>query len=160
MNGLDLVRLVFVLFVAVACDGTSESNITPVPPTPSSVVTISQGSAKASVAVEIAATEPQREVGLMNRKSMDEDRGMLFTFPNDVNVGFWMKNTLIPLDIAYIDASGKVLEVHAAKPLDETVLYPKTPFRYALEVNQGWFERHGLGVGATVTLPANLPPSQ
>jgi uncharacterized membrane protein (UPF0127 family) len=158
MNGLDLVRLVFVLFVAVACDGTNDSAATPTPPPP--LVTIAQDSIRASVKVEIAATEAQRELGLMNRKSMDEDAGMLFTFPNDVNIGFWMKNTLIPLDIAYIDASGRVLEVHQAKPLDETVLYPKTPFRYALEVNQGWFERHGLGLGATVTLPSNLPPSQ
>lgn len=158
MTDFGVLRLIFFLFVAVACDGPAGSAATPTPTLP--LATVAQGSVRASVKVEIASTDAQRQQGLMNRQSLDEDAGMLFTFPNNVNIGFWMKNTYIPLDIAYIDASGKVLEVHQAKPLDETVLYPKQPFRYALEVNQGWFERHGVGVGAAVTLPPNLPTPQ
>lgn len=118
---------------------------------------VSQGGAKATVTVEVAATSPQRQQGLMLRQEMAEDAGMLFLFPRDVWIGFWMKNTYLPLDIAYISAEGEVMEIKAAKPLDETSLTPEQPYRYTLEMNQGWFERHNLGVGAKVTLPKGLP---
>lgn len=120
-------------------------------------VTVSQGGKTASVRIEVAATSSERQQGLMLRQEMAEDAGMLFLFPRDVRVGFWMRNTYLPLDIAYISADGAVLEIRAAKPLDETVLTPAKPYRYVLEVNQGWLERHGLGVGAQVELPAGLP---
>ena len=123
-------------------------------------VTVSAGGVSAKVTVELAATERQREQGLMLRQSMAEDAGMLFLFPTDTTVGFWMRNTYLPLDIAYIDSSGRVLEIRRAQPLDETPLAPKGPYRYTLEVNQGWFERHGFGPGANVALPAGLPIAQ
>ena len=155
-----LVRMVFFVFLFVACDGTS-GDITPAPGTASRpLLTVTEGPVRASVKVEIAATSELRQQGLMYRQEMAEDEGMLFIFPSDTSGGFWMKNTYLPLDIAYIDAAGRVLEVHKAKPLDETALLPKQPYRYTLEVNQGWFERHGLGVGSIVTLPANLPEAR
>jgi len=123
-------------------------------------VTVSGGGAAAKVNVEIASTDKQREQGLMLRQSMAEDAGMLFLFPTDTTVGFWMRNTYLPLDIAYIDSSGRVLEIRRAQPLDETPLTPKGPYRYTLEVNQGWFERHGLAAGATVSFPKDLPSAQ
>ncbi len=123
-------------------------------------VRIEQAGASATVTVEFASTTEQRQLGLMHRTEMAEDAGMLFLFPNDVRTGFWMRNTNIPLDIAYIGADGRVQEIRAAKPLDETVLTPAAPYRYVLEVNQGWFQRHNLGVGAQVTLPPNLPAAQ
>ncbi|MGE3074935.1 MAG: DUF192 domain-containing protein [Dehalococcoidia bacterium] len=120
-------------------------------------VRLSQGAAQATVTVEVAATTRERQQGLMFRQELDEDKGMLFLFPRDVLIGFWMKNTYVPLDIAYISADGEVLEIRAAKPLDETTLSPAKEYRYTLEVNQGWFERHGLDVGAKVDLPKGLP---
>ncbi len=120
-------------------------------------LTLSQGDSSATVTVEIAATTRERQQGLMLRQELPEDEGMLFLFPRDVLIGFWMKNTYVPLDIAYISADGEVLEIRAAKPLDETTLSPEQPYRYTLEVNQGWFERHGLSAGATVKLPEGLP---
>ncbi|MGE0600894.1 MAG: DUF192 domain-containing protein [Dehalococcoidia bacterium] len=120
-------------------------------------VRISEGSTEATVTVEIAATTKERQQGLMFRQELDEDKGMLFLFPRDVLIGFWMKNTYIPLDIAYVSAEGEVLEVRAAKPLDETTLMPAKEYRYTLEVNRGWFERHGLDVGARVEIPKGLP---
>lgn len=157
MHQILLLPLLFLAFVASDCGGQAPPKAT-VPGQTS--VTVSAGNISAKVTVEIASTESQRQQGLMLRQSMPEDAGMLFLFPADTTVGFWMHNTYIPLDIAYIDASGKVLEVRSGQPLDDTPLTPKGPYRYTLEVNQGWFARHGLGPGASVVLPANLPVAQ
>jgi uncharacterized membrane protein (UPF0127 family) len=146
----------FVLFVAfIACDGgngdTGQATF---------AVRLSQGDNAATVTVEIAATTTERQQGLMFRQEMAEDAGMLFLFPTDARGGFWMRNTYIPLDIAYIGGDGRVQEIRAAQPLDETNLVPAQPYRYVLEVNQGWFERHGMGIGARVELPEELPAAQ
>jgi uncharacterized membrane protein (UPF0127 family) len=130
------------------------------PATEGASVTISQGDLSERVRIEIAATYNQRQQGLMFRQEMAEDAGMLFVFAQDVRTGFWMKNTYLPLDIAYIGADGRVQEVRQAKPLDETVLTPGAPYRYVIELNQGWFERHNMGIGARVTLPDNLPAAE
>jgi uncharacterized membrane protein (UPF0127 family) len=124
------------------------------------VVRLEQNGASATVSIEVAATTEQRQRGLMFREALPEDAGMLFLFPFEVHTGFWMRNTKVPLDIAYIGADGRVQEIRAAKPLDETVLTPTDAYLYVLEVNQGWFQRHSLGVGAKVTLPAGLPRAQ
>lgn len=123
-------------------------------------VTVSDGDSSRVVQVEIAATPQQRQQGLMWRQALDPDWGMLFVFPGFSGGGFWMRNTYVPLDIAYIGADGTVQEIRAAQPLDLTILTPAKPYRYVLEVNQGWFEEHGLGVGSTVLLPANLPEAR
>jgi hypothetical protein len=158
--------LVFVLFLA-ACGSSGSASPTAVPsvasatePSGPNTVVIEQGTNRATVTVEIAATFAQREVGLMNRHEMAEDAGMLFLFGKDVRYGFWMKNTYIPLDIAYISGTGEVVDVIAAKPLDETALVPAKSYQYVLEVNQGWFQRHSLGIGAMVTVPKDLPPAE
>lgn len=123
-------------------------------------VTVADDDSSRTVQVEVAATPQQRQQGLMWRQELDPDWGMLFVFPGLSGGGFWMRNTYVPLDIAYIGADGTVQEIRAAKPLDETVLTPVLPYRYVLEVNQGWFEEHGLGVGSKVTLPENLPQAR
>lgn len=152
-----LAGLLFTAFLGVACGDGGDTGPTTTPGVAGPLVTISQSGREARVRVEFAATLADRQSGLMFRKEMDEDAGMLFIFPRDSQVGFWMKNTEIPLDIAYISAEGIVMEVRQATPFDETALVPSRPYRYVLEVNQGWFERHGLGAGAAVTLPANVP---
>lgn len=158
--GLSFVALFVVVLGAIAFDGRNGDSPGPTatPSTQANQLVVEQNGTRATVSVEIAATADQRQLGLMNRQSMPEDAGMLFLFKTNIQYGFWMKNTYIPLDIAYISADGVVLQIFAAKPLDETVLIPDAPYRYVLEVNQGWFERHGVGVGAKVTLPPNLPP--
>ncbi len=139
---------VFVLFI-VACARDAEGPARP-------VLTIEQGSNRAQVTVEVATTPQQRAQGLMYRRALDPDAGMLFVFPSDSRTGFWMRNTYIPLDIAYISADFTILEIRAGTPLDETVLTPAQPYRYVLEVNRGWFASRGLGVGARVTIPAEV----
>jgi uncharacterized protein len=104
-----------------------------------------------ALTAEIADTPQASENGLMFRDSLPEDRGMLFLFEKPEKASFWMRNTKIPLSIAYIDSLGKILEIKSMNPLDETlVLSSSNQVTYALEVNQGWFARHGISSGAMI----------
>lgn len=103
--------------------------------------------------VEIADNEESRGKGLMWRDAMPQDQGMLFVFPNPEYQSFWMRNTYIPLDIAFIDANWKITDIHHMEPIVDTVYYQSTvPVPYALEVNQGWFAKHGVRVGDKIRL--------
>lgn len=104
--------------------------------------------------LEVAETEAARETGLMNRKSMPADRGMLFVFEHRQFLRFWMRNTLIPLDILYVDADGKVMNIRQMKPLDETTIPSTDPVLYAIELNQGAAARAGVKEGDVLQLPA------
>ena len=98
-----------------------------------------------TVLVEVASSEEQRNVGLMFRTVMPEDEGMLFVFDRDDVYAFWMRNTELPLSIAFIERSGRIADIQDMAPHDETSRHaPQVPVRYALEMNQGWFERHGV----------------
>lgn len=155
--------LAFTAFLGfIACDGSpSVPEPTPAstPAGPTRTIAVSGGGASETLIVELATTGEERQLGLMNRQSMAEDRGMLFLFPEiqGESHGFWMRNTYIPLTIAYLDAQGKVLALRDGTPLDETILRPGLPYRAVLEVNVGWFQRHGLGVGSVVELPRDAP---
>jgi uncharacterized protein len=105
------------------------------------------------VEVEIADTEAERQTGLMGRTILPEDAGMLFVFEGEQTLSFWMKDTLIPLSIAYIDSQGRIVDIQHMQPLDETPHISVAPAQYALEVNQGFFEERGITVGDTVELP-------
>jgi len=106
--------------------------------------------------VEIADTPEERAEGLMFRSSLPEDHGMLFVFPEPRPLGFWMKNTSIPLSIAYIDDDGTVLEIHDMEPHSLKSVRSRQPAGYALEVNQGTFDRLGIAPGDRLLLPDNL----
>lgn len=111
------------------------------------------------VIAELADTASTMQTGLMYRKSMPDNHGMLFIFPAPRRASFWMHHTDLPLDIAYLDQAGKVLEIHAAKPRDDSPIPSATSnICYALEMNQGWFKKHGLGTGTIVqNLPSRSP---
>lgn len=103
------------------------------------------------LAAEIADTPQASENGLMFRDSLPEDQGMLFIFEQPKKAAFWMRNTKIPLSIAYIDSAGKILEIKSMNPLDETVVPSSSDeVAYALEVNQGWFTRHRIFPGRKI----------
>lgn len=106
--------------------------------------------------VEIADEPAERQKGLMERDSLPEDHGMLFVFPADQEMSFWMKNTTIPLSIAYIASDGRILEIHDLTPLSEVPVRSSRSARYALEVNQGMFEAWGVEEGDRIELPAAL----
>lgn len=102
--------------------------------------------------VEIADTYSTQSRGLMFRKELAKDRGMLFVFPYEKYLNFWMKNTYIPLSIAYIDQNGVILELLSMKPLDTTITYPSAkPAMYALEVNRNWFKNNGIAKGCRIS---------
>ena len=88
-------------------------------------------------------------MGLSKRESMPEQAGMLFVFPTDQQGAFWMKDTLIPLSIAFISADGRILEIQDMQPLSEELHIPASPYRYALEVNQGFFGKNEVNAGDT-----------
>jgi len=100
-----------------------------------------------TIHVEVARTEEEQARGLMGRRSLGKDEGMLFVYERDVYHGFWMKNTLIPLSIAFIDKSGRILAILDMEPLTLDIHMPPRAFRYALEMNKGWFETHRIQVG-------------
>ncbi|MFW6387736.1 MAG: DUF192 domain-containing protein [bacterium] len=100
--------------------------------------------------VEIADTEETRSQGLMHRDELPENHGMLFVFDRDQRMSFWMKNTSIPLSIAYISSDGVIREIHDMEPHDLDSVRSSRSARYALEVNQGAFERNGIEVGDQV----------
>jgi len=117
------------------------------------------------VRVEIAETERMREVGLMCRRSLDPDAGMLFIFEEDTRDPFWMKNTLIPLSIAFMGDHWQVLAImdmrvapDPANPPPSDIWAPTRPYRYALEVNQGFFKTHDLDERAQVHFVSGGPP--
>lgn len=111
-----------------------------------------------TVRAELAVTPEQRSLGLMYRKELGEDDGMLFVFADDKERSFWMRNTLVPLSIAYLDADRKIVRIRDMMPLVENGYSSGRPARYALEVNKGWFSEHGVTEGQTLEfeLPADL----
>jgi uncharacterized membrane protein (UPF0127 family) len=104
-----------------------------------------------SLQIEIADTDIKRSQGLMYRRKLDTNSGMLFVFPQDQHMNFWMKNTYIPLSIAFIDKQGKISEILNMKPLDDSIIYSsKSKARYALEVNLGWFNKNSINAGCRI----------
>jgi len=97
--------------------------------------------------VEIAEGEYTRAIGLMYRQSMPDSCGMLFIFEEEEVLSFWMKNTYIPLSIAYIDYSGYIVSIKDMLPHDETGVSSDYPAIYALEMNKGWFDKNNIKVG-------------
>ena len=103
------------------------------------------------ILAEQALTDGQISRGLMFRKEMAENDGMLFVFTEPHRASFWMKNTLLPLTCAYIDGRGAILETRDMKPLDESPIEAVTDqVQYVLEMNQGWFDRHKVRAGMVV----------
>jgi uncharacterized membrane protein (UPF0127 family) len=99
---------------------------------------------------EVAATNPERMQGLMHRRMMPENRGMLFVFPDVSRHAMWMKNTFIPLSVAFIDEQGVITNIEDMKPHTEDAHPATRPARYALEMNLGWFAKRGIKAGAKI----------
>jgi hypothetical protein len=104
--------------------------------------------------IELALSGPQMEQGLMFRRSLAADAGMLFDFQMPTNVTMWMKNTLIPLDMLFLDGSGQIIDIHErAVPQSLDMISAKAPARYVIELNGGTAERLGFKPGDRATSP-------
>ncbi|MCC7596588.1 DUF192 domain-containing protein [Janthinobacterium sp. FW305-129] len=111
------------------------------------------------IQAEVAATEAQREQGLMYREKMEANAGMLFVFGNPSTQCMWMKNTPLPLSVAFIDASGKIVNIEDMQPhtLDSHCSTKTVPVRYALEMHLGWFKQKNIKPGMSI---GNLPAAR
>jgi len=102
------------------------------------------------IRVELAKTPEERAIGLMNRKQLEKDEGMFFIFESEGYHSFWMKNTLLPLSIAFIDKDRRIVDIKDMKPLTLDSHSPSRQVVYALEMNKGWFAANGVRVGDVV----------
>ena len=107
------------------------------------------------ITAEIASTPQSRMIGLMMRERLAPNHGMVFVFEDKSQHCFWMRNTLIPLSIAFIDDDGTVVSIADMSPKSEASTCPQRPVRYALEMDQGWFAKRGVTAGQRIS---GLPP--
>jgi uncharacterized membrane protein (UPF0127 family) len=120
-----------------------------------SIVEIKSAHAHIRLNVEVADSAEERAIGLMHRQSMPHNSGMWFIYETPRTVAFWMRNTLIPLDIIFVDQHGEVQKIHMnALPLDETPIPGGDNIQFVLEVNAGLSERYGLGAGDFIRHPS------
>lgn len=120
---------------------------------PENLSTISISVKGHGLVVEVAGTPADRQCGLSHRKSLPAGCGMLFVFPTSRPLVFWMKDTQMPLSIAFLDEKAVVVGIEKMEPLQVRERYRSPcPARYALEVNKGWFEKHGVRVGDTAKI--------
>jgi len=125
----------------------------------------SQGEGKPSVQltikgkkirVEVARTEEEKSQGLMFRDKLAPDEGMLFIYEREDFLSFWMKNTPLPLSIAFLDQRGKIVDIQDMEPFNLRTHTSARPALFALEMNQGWFRRNGIKVGDVMSLPSSI----
>jgi len=107
-----------------------------------------------SFRIEIADDQSERSAGLMFRDAMEDDHGMLFVFPETKILGFWMKNTPMPLDLVFIGDDGKVKDIMPGEPFSEALIAPGAPSRFVLELKRGTAEKTGIKDGDLVRHPA------
>ena len=143
-----MLRFVSVLCVFVAALGPAGGRAAELP-----TRTLTIG--KHKLVVEVVVTPEQRATGLMNRFSLQPDHGMLFVFDRPQPLAFWMKNTYIPLSIAFLDANGAILNIEDMRPQDESTHPSRGSAVYAIEMKRGWFAERSIAAGAKVS---GLPP--
>jgi uncharacterized membrane protein (UPF0127 family) len=153
-------RLLFLLFPALlsllslfwftGCDGIAQASTDS--PLPASHQFSFQLNEK-TIQAELALSPKEMARGLMERTEMDENDGMVFLYGQPIQASFWMKNTLIPLDIGYFNSEGVLLEVYRMYPRDESAVQSRSKeIRFALEMNQGWFSANRIRPGAVLDL--------
>ena len=103
--------------------------------------------------VELATTFEEQGLGLMYRDKLEENGGMLFVYPRENLLSFWMKNTRIPLSVAFIKENGRIIQIESMKPYSLDTHVSKEKAKYALEMNEGWFKAHNVREGDTVKIP-------
>jgi uncharacterized membrane protein (UPF0127 family) len=138
----------FLIALLLAASSLAPAAETAQPELPTTTLRIGATSLRA----EVADDDPERSSGLMFREALGTDSGMLFVMPTIAPAAFWMKNTLIPLSIAFVDETGTILEIHDMKPQSEKIVKSAFPnIAYAIEVPQGWFTKKNIWPGDRVS---------
>ena len=157
MRRIDFVRR-FGALLALAfwgCVTASAANAATADQQPPALRTIPLSVGPNKIVAEVAENDEQRMRGLMYRFSLRPDHGMIFVFAQPQQLGFWMKNTFVPLSIAFIDSTGRILNIEDMAPQTEATHPSRGPALYALEMRKGWFRDHGVQPGDRVD---GLPP--
>lgn len=153
MKHIPFVCLLFASLFLLGCkgeEGVEKATLEEV----SALTVETQGGQTHDFMVELALTPNQFARGLMHRTNLPEDAGMLFYFPDYTPRSFWMKNTLIPLDIIYINDSGEISHIyHSAQPHDKTPIPSNGPAKGVLEINGGLSMKLGIGIGDRIKHP-------
>jgi len=147
---LRLIFLIGCLFLSACSKPTTSQS--------SSVILTAPAGNQISVQVELAVTPQEQEKGLMFRQNLEPGKGMLFIFDRPKILGFWMKNTLIPLDILYFDTKGDFVSFREMEPCTADPCSTYSSFAealYALEVPKGFANEHKVGIGWKMTVPSN-----
>ncbi len=126
---------------------------------PDKITVVGKNGAKGTLTYELADDDSERSIGLSGRQALPEDNGMLFVL-DERRAGFWMKDTLIPLSVAFISRCGEIVYIAEMKPQDLTIHNTPRDYHFGLEANAGWFSKHKLDVGDTVQLPKQLKPPE
>jgi hypothetical protein len=103
-----------------------------------------------NLTAEVASSDAQRSTGLMHRRMLPENRGMLFIFPDVAMHGMWMMNTYVPLSVAFIDREGRIINIEDMQPQTQNSHTAAKPAKYALEMNLGWFAKRGIKPGVKI----------
>ena len=146
----NLRRFAIALITVVGFVSTSafaENSASPEGKAQTGLATIMLKAGAQSVRADVANTDATRQIGLMFRKKMNAHEGMLFVFPEVGYHAMWMRNTLIPLSVAYLNESGAILSIHEMEALSEVTHQSAGPARFALEMNAGWFKSNKVSVG-------------
>jgi uncharacterized membrane protein (UPF0127 family) len=149
------------LLALAACSGTAHAPT----PTPSGVDSasltrltfVNKDNSEVDLFVETADTPEERAVGIMHRESLAENQGMLFIFEQEGQHVFYMRNTLIPLSIAFVEGEGAIIEIEDMEPQTEDLHGADEPYLYAIEANRGWFARNGIAAGSEVRIARTAP---
>ena len=146
-------KIILLAFFAVQFIGCADAEEKAQGKLETKVLTI-QTSAGANVEIkaELARTVSEKQKGLMFRKALPDGEGMLFVYDKDEVMSFWMKNTTLPLSIAYISSGGRILEIYDMEPLSLHPVRSVRSVRYALEVPLGWYEKNNITINDTVNI--------
>ncbi len=139
-----LFLILVIIFSSLSCSGSNSPTIS---------IMINEKTYK----FEVAATREARMRGLMYRKKLNKDSGMFFIYKYEEYMSFYMKNTYVPLSIAFINKSFEIINIENGEPLDETNIDSIKPAMYVLEVNRGFFERVGIKVGDKLDIVSAIP---
>jgi hypothetical protein len=141
-----LLRRFYNLLVGLALAGSAYAQTGPQPTLPTARLSAGMH----VITAELATTPQSRTIGMMFRETAAPNQGMLFVFEYKAQQCFWMRNTPLPLSIAFIDEDGTILQISDMAPKSEALHCSQRPVRFALEMEQGWFARKGAGVGSKI----------